>query len=90
MRKTAPGGCCSCNRRVYFITLTAIDLLYWIWLGRALVMVSYQAYIASRFNLQIQDRFLSWTESNVYPSHQAGMTYLLESFLNEQVAWDSE
>lgn len=61
-----------------------------VWLGWALVMIGYQAYIMGRFNLQIQDRSLSWTESYVYPGNQTGMIYLLEPIMNEHVAWDSE
>jgi hypothetical protein len=38
----------------------------------------------------MQDRSLFWTESNVYPGDQTGMTYLLDHFLNKHVNWDSE
>ncbi len=61
-----------------------------IWLGWALIMVGYQVYVIDRFNLQIADRSLAWTESETRPNYQAGMTYLLEPFMNEHVAWDSE
>jgi Gpi18-like mannosyltransferase len=61
-----------------------------IWLGWALIMLGYQAYVLGRFNLQIADRSLSWTESEVRPNYQAGRPYLLEPFLNDHVAWDSE
>ncbi len=70
--------------------VSARGTLLVIWLGWALAMVGYQAYVVGRFSLQIQDRAISWTETEVRPGGQAGMTYLLEPYLNEHVAWDSE
>jgi hypothetical protein len=61
-----------------------------IWLGWALVMMAYQAYVIGRFNLQISDRSLYWTEFEVHPAYQNAYFYLNEPFLNEHVAWDSE
>jgi hypothetical protein len=60
-----------------------------IWLGWALAMMGYQVYVIDRFNLQIQDRALWWTEVTVRPGYQGSMVYLLEPYLNEHVAWDS-
>jgi hypothetical protein len=61
-----------------------------IWLGWALAMVGYQAYVIARFDLKISDRSLAWTESETRPNYQSGMPYLLDGFMNEHVAWDSE
>jgi hypothetical protein len=61
-----------------------------IWAGWALVMLAYQAYVIGRINLQSPDRSLSWTETETGPNYQAGRLYLLEPFMNDHVAWDSE
>jgi hypothetical protein len=61
-----------------------------IWLGWALIMIAYQAYVIGRINLQAPDRSLSWTETGTLPNYQAGKIYLLEPFMNDHVAWDSE
>jgi hypothetical protein len=53
-------------------------------------MIAYQAYVIGRINLQSPDRSLNWTEIETRPNHQAGKIYLLEPFMNDHVAWDSE
>jgi hypothetical protein len=62
-----------------------------IWLGWALVMIGYQAYVVGRFELQIKDRSLWWTEYIVNPGYQRSLSsYLTQPYLNEHLAWDSE
>jgi hypothetical protein len=60
-----------------------------IWLGWALAMIGYQAYVIDRFDLQIRDRSLFWTEYEVNPVYQSSLFYLTQPYLNEHVAWDS-
>lgn len=60
-----------------------------IWLGWALAMLGYQAYVIDRFDLQIRDRSLWWTEYEVSPLYQSSSFYLTQPYWNEHVAWDS-
>lgn len=60
-----------------------------IWLGWALAMIGYQAYVSGRFDLQIKDRSLWWTEYVVNPGYESSWSYLTQPYLNEHIAWDS-
>jgi Gpi18-like mannosyltransferase len=60
--------------------------IFVIWLGWALVMVGYQAYVMARFTVRPPDSSLSWTGSYTQPDSPT----LTEPFLNDHVAWDSE
>jgi hypothetical protein len=63
--------------------------LFLIWLGWALSIIGYQAYVVDRFDLQIQDKALWWTEYEVNPVYQTTFFYLSQPYFNEHVAWDS-
>ncbi len=60
-----------------------------IWMGWALAMVGYQAYVIGRINVVLSDRSLWWTEYEVHTSYQAGWFYLEQPYFNEHFAWDS-
>jgi Gpi18-like mannosyltransferase len=61
-----------------------------IWLGWALVMLSFQHWIGARLDLVRPDHALFWTPAETTAGSQDGKPYLNDSFLNEHVAWDSE
>jgi hypothetical protein len=69
---------------------TQIRPIVLMWLGWAIVILLFQAYIRARFDLQRPDYALSWTLSETTATSQDDKPYLLESFLNEHVSWDSE
>ncbi len=60
-----------------------------IWLGWALAMFGYQAYVVDRFSVWISDRSLFWTEQFVHPGYENLYSYLQKPILNEHFAWDS-
>jgi len=61
-----------------------------IWLGWAIVVIGFQALATARFKPQWPDRAQEWTESFSGANYQQGHPYLLDPFMNNQVAWDSE
>jgi hypothetical protein len=60
-----------------------VVLLWLIWL---LTIWSYQAAVTARYHLEKPDRVLFWTAA----AEQRTSPYLSQSFMNAQVAWDSE
>jgi hypothetical protein len=61
-----------------------------LWLGWAIVILGYQAVAPGRFALQPPDRSTPWTAAETQPGGHKGQPYLLDRFMNAQVAWDSE
>src|SRR3990172_12732966 len=61
-----------------------------IWLGWFLVLYGFQSLVTARLALARPDHAVSWSEYETLPSSNEGKIYLLEPFLNRQVAWDSE
>src|ERR1041384_5989974 len=61
-----------------------------LWLGWAIAVIAFQAGMGVRFFPQWPDRSLDWTTSFTGTDYQKGQKYLLEPFMNNQVAWDSE
>lgn len=64
-----------------------------IWLGWALLVIGFQFLATSRFQPAWPDRAQQWTETETAKNngnYQEGRAYLLEPFMNNQVAWDSE
>ncbi|MBK9926907.1 MAG: hypothetical protein IPP66_16675 [Anaerolineales bacterium] len=65
--------------------------IIFIWLAWALIVIAFQALAVARFVPQFPDRAQEWTEESANrPGYQTGHIYLLEPFMNNQVAWDSE
>jgi hypothetical protein len=64
--------------------------IIFIWLAWALIMVGYQAFAQARFQPQRPDNALFWTATETLADSNAGKPYLLDPFLNNHVAWDSE
>jgi len=61
-----------------------------IWLAWALMVIGFQALAVARLDPKYPDRAQEWTEDVTVEGYQAGHVYLIEPFLNHQVAWDSE
>src|SRR5688572_18223225 len=61
-----------------------------IWLAWILIIVGFQALATARFTAQFPDRAQIWTEFATGSSYQQGHPFLLDPFMNNQVAWDSE
>ena len=55
-----------------------------------MIVIAFQAWMSARIAPQFPDSALSWTTEFTVPGYQKGQTYLIEPFMNNQVAWDSE
>jgi hypothetical protein len=67
-----------------FIKITSI------WLAWVLVVIGFQTLAINRFKPVFPDHAQEWTEKETGAKYQQGRVYLLEPFMNNQVAWDSE
>jgi Gpi18-like mannosyltransferase len=70
--------------------LTKQRNIIFIWLIWALVMVGYQAYVRARYEVERPDYAVFWVPGETRPNSHKAQPYLLEPFLNDHVAWDSE
>ncbi len=61
-----------------------------IWLAWVLIVIGFQALSTARLLPQWPDRAQLWTEEYTSRTYQQGHVYLLDPFMNDQVAWDSE
>jgi hypothetical protein len=61
-----------------------------IWLAWVLIVIGFQALATARFQPQWPDRAQEWTFYFTGPGYQQGHIYVLDPFMNNQVAWDSE
>jgi hypothetical protein len=61
-----------------------------IWLGWFIVLYGFQWLVTTRLEIGRPDYAVSWTESETKKFSNKGKVYLLEPFMNRQVAWDSE
>jgi len=61
-----------------------------IWLAWAIIVIAFQALATARIDPKYPDRAQEWTEEFTEEGYQDGHVYLLDPFLNHQVAWDSE
>lgn len=68
----------------------ALHTLVLIWLAWFVVLYAFQWLVTTRLSVNRPDHAVSWSASETLPSSNAGKIYLLEPFLNRQVAWDSE
>ena len=64
--------------------------ILFIWLAWALILIGYQGLVQARFQPNRPDKALSWTPNETNANSNKGKVYLLDPFLNSQVAWDSE
>jgi hypothetical protein len=61
-----------------------------IWVAWFVVLYAFQGLVTTRLSVNRPDHAVSWSATETLPSSNAGKIYLLEPFLNRQVAWDSE
>ena len=61
-----------------------------IWLAWVFIVIGFQALATARISVQYPDRAQDWTERFTGEGYQEGHVFLLEPFMNDQVAWDSE
>lgn len=61
-----------------------------VWLGWFLVLYGFQWLVTSRLGLMRPDLAVPWSRTETMATSNRGKIYLLEPFMNRQVAWDSE
>ncbi|MEP6896579.1 MAG: mannosyltransferase family protein [Chloroflexota bacterium] len=69
---------------------TVLRNIIFMWLAWAIIIPSYQWIVTTRLRIQHPDKAVAWSETETQPSSNRGKIYLLEPFMNRQVAWDSE
>jgi hypothetical protein len=72
------------------MTKTTVYNITLLWLAWMVIILSFQWIVTTRLEIKHPDLAVSWTESETRLSSNKGKTYLLEPFMNRQVAWDSE
>jgi hypothetical protein len=62
-----------------------------LWLAWVVIVIAFQALATARLVPQFPDRAQDWTTTETRTkNYQSGRPFLLEPFMNNQVAWDSE
>jgi len=69
---------------------STVRQLILLWMGWAVLLSAFQYWAVRRIDLTQPDNVLRWTASESNQEVQVGKQYLMEPFLNEHVAWDSE
>ena len=65
--------------------------IFLLWLAWVIILIGFQALATARIQPLWPDAAQSWTKDYTAPAvYQKGHPYLLEPFMNNQVAWDSE
>jgi hypothetical protein len=72
------------------MTNTTLRTLILIWLGWFLVLYGFQSLVGSRLGLLRPDHAVPGSSAETAATSNRGKIYLLEPFMNKQVAWDSE
>ena len=73
------------------MTKLAIRNIILTWLAWLLIVIGFQALATARLQPQWPDKAQQWTQDFTVPAtYQKGHPYLLETFMNNQVSWDSE
>ena len=70
--------------------MKSIRVIVLIWLAWVLIVIGFQALATARISVQYPDRAQDWTGRFTGEGYQEGHAFLLEPFMNHQVAWDSE
>lgn len=65
-------------------------IIFFMWLAWVVIVLGFQAWTTARFDLKYPDRAQEWTTRFTADGYQQGHVFLLEPFMNRQVAWDSE
>ncbi len=61
-----------------------------LWVAWLVLLYGFQWLVTTRLQVKQPDEAVSWTSSETMPHSNDGKIYLLEPFMNRQVAWDSE
>jgi hypothetical protein len=69
---------------------SSLRTIFLIWLAWVVVVLGFQSLVAARLQPARPDRALSWTETETTATSQNDKPYLIDPFMNNQVAWDSE
>jgi len=72
------------------MTKTTIYDIVLLWFTWVVVILSFQWIVTTRLEIKHPDLAVFWTQSQTRLSSNEGKIYLLEPFMNRQVAWDSE
>src|SRR5258706_1257106 len=72
------------------MTNTTRNNIILVWLAWVFIILSFQWIVTIRLGIRHPDLAVSWTKTETLPSSNDGKIYLLEPFMNAQVAWDSE
>jgi len=70
--------------------MKSIRVIVLTWLAWALIVIAFQALATARLAPKYPDRAQEWTVKFTKEGYQNGHVFLLEPFMNDQVAWDSE
>ncbi|MGC1376403.1 MAG: hypothetical protein WA821_09275 [Anaerolineales bacterium] len=69
---------------------TAARNIVLMWLAWVVILIGFQAAATACIQPQFPDRAQGWTEFFTGKNYQQGHPFLLDPFMNNQVAWDSE
>lgn len=69
---------------------TTVRNIVLFWLAWVVIILGFQWLVTTRLEITHPDRAVFWSESQTRRSSNEGKIYLLEPFMNRQVAWDSE
>jgi hypothetical protein len=69
---------------------TAVRNIILTWLAWVVIILGFQWMITTRLELTHPDFAVFWSRTETLASSNTGKIYLLEPFMNRQVAWDSE
>jgi hypothetical protein len=61
-----------------------------LWLAWVAIILGFQWIVTARLEIKHPDPAVFWSRNETLPSSNSGKIYLLEPFMNRQVAWDSE
>ena len=70
--------------------MKSVRAIIFFWLAWVIIVIAFQAWAKARVELKYPDRALDWTTRFTDGGYQQGHVYLLDPFMNNQVAWDSE
>ena len=70
--------------------MKATRVIVLMWLVWAIIVIAFQAWATARIVRTFPDLALDWTENFTDTGYQLDHVYLLDPFMNDQVAWDSE
>ena len=70
--------------------MKSVKIISAIWLSWVIIVIAFQALATARLDPMYPDRAQNWTERFTGQGYQQDNVYLLEPFMNHQVAWDSE